>query len=291
MTTAPIEIGVNLEYVRHADRSFAYGVRRAAELGFRFVEPCLMQGHCTLTEAGFCPWQSVDSVDPRSMRATLEEYGLRPSAVSAHAQIMQPWAAEHLIKAVCYAATLGAPIVNTAEGKKPDWLSEAEALTMIGVTLRAVLHVAEQEGVKVALEPHGQFTTTVSGMQRLLDLDSSPVLGVNFDPGNVFLAGAEPVALLDALAPHVIHVHAKDIGGALLAQRGTVTGTPVGVACGEGVIDWVAILMRLYRAGFHGVLSVECGTEEQAARSLAYLRPLLEVEEKARPSHGPQPQA
>jgi sugar phosphate isomerase/epimerase len=270
-----IGIGVNLEYVRHADRSFEYGVRRASELGFRFVEPCLMQGHCTLTEAGFCPWQSMDSVDPRTMKAVLEEYGVRPSAVSAHAQLMRPWAAEHLIKAVRYAAVLGAPVVNTAEGKKPAWMRDDEALTVIGVTLRAVLRVAEQEGVKIGLEPHGQFTTTPEGIQRLLELGGSPALGVNFDTGNSFLAGADPLALLEVVAPHVVHVHAKDIGGALLEQRGTVTGTPVGVACGDGVIDWVAVVNALRRHGFAGVLSVECGTEEQAAQSLAHLRPIL----------------
>jgi sugar phosphate isomerase/epimerase len=270
-----IEVGVNLEYVRHADHSFVYGVRRAAELGFRFVEPCLMQGHCTLTEGGFCPWQSMDSVDPRSMRTTLEEYGRRPSAVSAHAQLTQPWAAEHLIKAVRYAAVLGAPIVNTAEGKIPDWLCEDDALTVMGVTLRAVLRIAEQEGIKVALEPHGSFTTTASGMRRLLDIGSSPMLGINFDPGNVFMTGADPLTLLNELSPYVVHVHAKDIGGALLAQRGTVTGTPVGVACGEGAIEWPAIIECLRRREFHGVFSVECGTEEQAAQSLAYLRSLV----------------
>jgi sugar phosphate isomerase/epimerase len=270
-----IDVGINLEYVRHADRSFEYGVRRAAQLGFRLVEPCLMQGHCTLTEAGFCPWQSMDSVDPRAMKSVLAEYGVRPSAVSAHAQLMRPWAAEHLIKAVRYAAALGAPVVNTAEGKKPDWMHDEEALTVIGVTLRAVLRVAEQEGVAIGLEPHGRFTTTAEGVRRILELGHSPALGVNFDTGNSFLAGADPLVLLEALAPRVVHVHAKDIGGALLDRRGTVTGTPVGVACGDGVIDWAAVVATLRRSGFTGVLSVECGTEEQAERSLSYLRPVL----------------
>ena len=95
-----IEVGVNLEYVRHADQSREYGFRRAAEMGFAYVEPCLIQGHCTLSEAGYCHWASMDSVDPRDMRAKLEEVGVEPSAVSAHAQLMRPWAAEHLIKAI-----------------------------------------------------------------------------------------------------------------------------------------------------------------------------------------------
>ena len=44
------------------------------------------------------------------------------------------------------------------------------------------------------------------------------------------------------------------------ADRGKVTGTPVGCACGDGVIDWQRVIGILKTAGFDGVLSVECGT-------------------------------
>jgi len=59
------------------------------------------------------------------------------------------------------------------------------------------------------------------------------------------------------------------------AERGKVTGTAVGCACGDGVIDWRRIVRRLKDAGFKGTLSVECGTDEQAVRSLAYLQKVL----------------
>lgn len=273
-----IEVGVNLEYVRHADQSREYGFRRAAEMGFAYVEPCLIQGHCTLSEAGYCHWASMDSVDPRDMRAKLEEVGVEPSAVSAHAQLMRPWAAEHLIKAIRYAAVLGAPLVNTAEGQKPEWMSEDEALTIIGVNLRAALREAEKEGIRIGLEPHGLFTTNAEGIRSILELGGSPALGVNFDTGNAFMSGADPLPLLEEVVEHVIHLHAKDIGGELLDKRGEVMGTPVGVACGDGEVDWHGVLSILQDNGYSGVLSVECGSEEQAERSLAYLRPLTESE-------------
>jgi inosose dehydratase len=37
------------------------------------------------------------------------------------------------------------------------------------------------------------------------------------------------------------------------------------------VIDWRKVLDILRTAGWNGVLSVECGTSEQAERSLVYL--------------------
>jgi len=34
-------VDINLEFVRHADKPFEYGVRKAAKLGYEFVEPCV----------------------------------------------------------------------------------------------------------------------------------------------------------------------------------------------------------------------------------------------------------
>ena len=78
--------------------------------------------------------------------------------------------------------------------------------------------------------------------------------------------------MLEAVIDKVVHVHAKDISVQQAeAERGKVTGTAVGCACGDGVIDWKRLVGRLDRAGFKGTLSVECGTEEQAVKSLAHL--------------------
>ena len=49
----------------------------------------------------------------------------------------------------------------------------------------------------------------------------------------------------------------------------------MGCACGDGVIDWKRLIGRLKKAGFKGVLSVECGTEDEAVRSLAHLNKVL----------------
>jgi sugar phosphate isomerase/epimerase len=82
--------------------------------------------------------------------------------------------------------------------------------------------------------------------------------------------------------PLLIHVHAKDISIRQAdAERGLVTGTPVGCACGDGVIDWGKVLGILGEVGWSGVLSVECGTSEQAARSLAHLNEVLGLSQGA----------
>jgi hypothetical protein len=60
------------------------------------------------------------------------------------------------------------------------------------------------------------------------------------------------------------------------AERGKVTGTPVGCACGDGVIDWakVAEIVRK-KTPRDIVFRVECDTPDRAERSLKHLKGLL----------------
>jgi sugar phosphate isomerase/epimerase len=109
---------------------------------------------------------------------------------------------------------------------------------------------------------------------------ASPFLRINYDTGNAWLGGEDPYAGLRAVSPHLIHIHAKDISIQQSEdERGKVTGTAVGCACGDGVVDWTKVIDILREAGFQGVLSVECGTPAQAARSLQHLSSLLTAKE------------
>jgi sugar phosphate isomerase/epimerase len=139
-----------------------------------------------------------------------------------------------------------------------------------------VLQVAERYGVYVAIEPHQSITKRTEGLLRIATLVESPFLKVNYDTGNAFLGGEDPYAGLKAVLPMLVHVHAKDISiRQAEAEKGKVTGTPVGCACGEGVIDWARVVSILREGGYSGVLSVECGTVKQAIDSLAYLNAAL----------------
>jgi sugar phosphate isomerase/epimerase len=71
-------------------------------------------------------------------------------------------------------------------------------------------------------------------------------------------------------------MHAKDISVEQSdAERGKVMGTAVGCACGDGVIDWEAVVAILKPIPQDIVLSVECGTLDQAERSVTHLRKVL----------------
>jgi inosose dehydratase len=124
------------------------------------------------------------------------------------------------------------------------------------------------------------LTTQEKYLSILLKDYPSNMLGINFDTGNAFLSGNDPYRMLENLIKRVVHIHAKDIPESLSQKRGTVTGTRVGTAIGEGVIDFRKIITLLKYHAYSEVISVECDTLEQARASLAYLRPLLESDER-----------
>lgn len=272
-----MSLGVNLEFVRHADKSLEYGIKTAAKLGYQYVEPCFLMGQCLLSIGKYCHVTSLDT-DPAQIRDLCQQAGVKLSALSSHSDLLSPeFGVLYARRGIRYAKAVGAPVVQITENMyPPKWLTEEDAFALMKIHLRAIAETCEDNGVFLGIEQHGPLTARLKHMPRILELVDSPWIGCNFDCGNTFLAGEDPYAMLEAVIDKVVHVHAKDISVQQAeAERGKVTGTAVGCACGDGVIDWKRLVGRLNQAGFKGTLSVECGTEEQAARSLAHLTGVL----------------
>ena len=71
-----IYLGVNMEFVRHDDKSFEWGVEKAAELGYEYVEPMVHLGRELLSEAGY--FHSVSMYDdPHRIRLACEKAGVK----------------------------------------------------------------------------------------------------------------------------------------------------------------------------------------------------------------------
>lgn len=271
-------VGINLEYVRHADKSLAWGIKRAGEIGYKYVEPCFLNGRCLLSNAGYCHVTSMDT-DPKVIQDMCDEAGVKISGLSSHSDLLSPeFGVQYAKRGLQYARALGVNIVQITEDMfPPKWIDETEAYNIMRINLRAIAESCEENGVYIAVEQHGPYTGKIDRMVRILSLVDSPWIKCNYDCGNTFLSGSDPYEMLDAVIDKVVHVHAKDISVKQAeAERGKVTGTAVGCACGDGVIDWKKLVGRLQKAGYKGVLSAECGTEEEAVRSLAHLTKVLQ---------------
>jgi len=271
-----LSIGVNMEYVRHADKSFEWAVEKAAELGYEYVEPWVHWGRELMSEAGY--YQTVSMLDdPYRVKRACEKAGVKLSGLSSHTPLCKPdISGNYLKQAIRFAAECGAPVVNTDEGPKPAWTTEEEDHVLMRYVLKEAAAFAEARGIMIGLEPHQQYSKHPDGLDRIYELVDSKAIGINFDTGNSYLSGHDPIEWLERVKDRLVHLHAKDISIQQSEdERGKVTGTPAGCACGEGVIDWKKVIDVCRTAPRDIVLSVECGTIEQAQTSIENLKALV----------------
>jgi len=268
-----VSLGVNLEFIRHADKPFEWGVEKAAELGYEYVEPWVHLGRELISEAGYFATISMWE-DAYRIKRLCEKAGVKISGLSAHTPLCKPdISGNYLKQAIRFAAECGAPVVNTDEGPKPNWTTEDEDFVLMRYVLAEAAAFAENRGILIGLEPHQQYSKTPEGLDRIYNLVDSPAIGINFDTGNSYLCGQDPLVWLENVKDRLVHLHAKDISVQQSAdERGKVTGTPAGCACGDGVNDWQKVVEICKTGPRDIVFSVECGTVEQAERSIQHLK-------------------
>ncbi len=272
-----IQIGLNAEFSRSSDKPFEWAVEKAAEIGYKYYEPMVHFGRELMSEAGYFHTVSMFD-DPYRIKDACDKAGLTISGLQAHGPLGRPDVHGEYIKlAIRTAAEIGVPVVNTDEGIKAKWTTEEEDFVLIKYTLREASFIAERRGVKIGIEPHAQYSRTPDGLDRIYNLVDSPAIGINFDTGNAYLCGHDVYPWLERVAERLVHLHAKDISVEHSdTERGQVTGTPVGCACGEGVLDWAKIIDIVSKKTPRDIIfSVECGTPDQAAKSLEHLSGLL----------------
>ena len=268
-----VSIGLNLEYVRHADKPFEWGVAKAAEMGYEYVEPWVHLGRELISEAGYFATISMWE-DPYRIKKVCDNAGVKLSGLSSHTPLCKPdISGNYLKQAIRFAAECGAPVVNTDEGPKPGWTTEDEDFVLMRYVLAEAAAFAENRGILIGLEPHQQYSQTPEGLDRIYNLVDSPAIGINFDTGNSYLCGHDPLVWLERVKDRLVHLHAKDISiQQSKDERGKVTGTPAGCACGDGVNDWQKVIEICKTCDRDIVFSVECGTVEQAERSIKHLK-------------------
>lgn len=147
------------------------------------------------------------------------------------------------------AAELEVPVITTHIGALPDdpgakaWTACARAMADLGA-------YARKRGVILATET-GPEPGGV--LRRFIDEVGEPGLRVNFDPANFLIYGFDLWEGLDALAPLVVHSHAKDA----VSSGGQAPYKGREVPLGQGEVVWPRYLKTLARAGYRGPLVIE----------------------------------
>ncbi len=280
-----IEIGFHTDAFNSSYWSFDQCLEWGRRNGLKYIECGAIDGVSWIHGLGYQPhialWQ-----DPLELRRKMEKLGVAFSQVDAAFPLSLPEGAtlgvEYVLHTMRWAKLAGCPRIDTTDDRQPPaGMTEREALDAMRVLYRRIVRAAEDYEIIINIEPHGYFTTRPDYMAEMLAYVDSPFLRMNMDTGNTFIAGHDPVAFLDRLMNKVSHVHIKDVSESLAAAaRGELTGIAVShVALGDGVNagNIRACIARLMRAGYDGVLSIECEGQggPMIEKSLAWLRGVL----------------
>jgi inosose dehydratase len=182
------------------------------------------------------------------------------------------------------AATTGEEGYEEAAGLEDD---EWDALF---ATLAMVEEIGAKHGLRVVLHPHyGTEIESPEHVQRFLEGCDTPLC---LDTGHSMVGGGDPVALTEAEAARIRHVHLKDVDRDL-AER-VVSGTlpyeqavrdGLYMPLGDGDVDVRRVLEVLDGEGYDGWYVLEqdimladdpgYGPAAEVGRSLAYLKGVL----------------
>jgi sugar phosphate isomerase/epimerase len=188
-------------------------------------------------------------------------------------------------------AELGARYCRVLSGQRRPELTMEQGLDIVVANIEACLPEAEKCGVTLILENHykddfwtyPEFAQKMDVFCALVDRLHHPHFGVNYDPSNAFLAGDDPLELLERVKHRVVTMHASDrylLSGTLEDLRneeGGALGYAKRLAHGEigkGLNNYDAIFGTLSAVGFDNWISIEDGVDgmDQLAASVKFLR-------------------
>ncbi|MCP4173007.1 MAG: sugar phosphate isomerase/epimerase [Fuerstiella sp.] len=238
-------------------------------------------GASMLGTAGFSPTVSLDD-NPFEVKRLFEKYGISPSAVCAHAALLEPsssavFSSAEIMKAVQFAAAIGIQdIVTTETDPRSEWaqsLSYQEQIFITAEKLQVPVKMAADYGVRILLEPHGPVSCSIQGLQDVFDRLGNPEsLGVNLDTGNSWLGGTDPVEMARVFKDKIHHIHWKDLEAEWEPKRGTLYGCGFStIALGDGVIDIKGVCEVLKDSDIAGSTLEIIGDEDTLKRSVNYL--------------------
>ena len=280
-----MKIGFHTDAFNSSAFSFEKALAWAQENGVHWIEPGLIDGVSWIHGLGYFPHVALYE-DPAMLRRKMETFGVRFSQVDAAYPLSGRCGPTHglpyVLKSIPWARHAGCDRVATTDGmQKPEGLDDEAAMELMKGVYQRIVECAEAYDVTITIEVHGYFTTNPDMVERMLDFADSPKLRMNFDTGNTFIAGRDPVDFCKRFIDRIAHVHVKDVSASMAeAMRGKDTGIAIShCAIGDGVnAENIKTCLGLLRdRGFDGVLSLEC--EGQGGplieRSLAWVRATL----------------
>lgn len=280
-----IEIGFHTDAFNSAYWSFEQCLRWAQENDVHYIECGTIDGVSWIHGLGYQPHVALWE-DPLALRRKMDDYGVRFSQLDAAYPLSLPNAASigttYINNSIRWAYLAGCSHIDTTDHMfKPEGQTDEQALELMKRIYGEVLETAVLYNMIINIEPHGYYTTKPEFMEQMLGFFDTPLLRMNMDTGNTFIAGQDPVAFLNRFKHKVSHVHVKDVSQSLAASlRGELTGIAVSnTAIGDGVnVENIKKCFDILAdIGYDGVVSIECegAGGPMIEKSLAWVRDLV----------------
>jgi sugar phosphate isomerase/epimerase len=252
-----IRIGIELASLR---LPFKKALLTARELGAEAVEIDLR---------GELRPDDLSHTGVRQVRKTLEDLNLRVSAATFRTRrgyaVVEDLEAriDATKRALDLAYALGTNVVVNHIGRVPPADDVAATSTLVQALGDLGRH-GQRVGALLAAE-----TGTESGEELATLIARLPPgsIGVDFNPAGLIVHGFQPRAAAQALAPHVLHIHATD------ATRDAALGRGLEVALGQGNAEFPELLALFEEQQYRGFITV---ARHDTQAPLADIRQALE---------------
>jgi len=191
-------------------------------------------------------------------------------------------------------AFLGGHSCRVLSGQRRPEITRAQGVRWVVECIQELLPYAAEKQVVLALENHykdnywqyPEFAQKREVFLEIVNQIDSPWFGVQYDPSNAFVAGEDPLELLECVKHRVVTMHASDrflkpghtleelrrmedsVGYAAILSHGVI---------GQGLNDYPRIFRLLRQVSYQGWVSIEDGLNglEEIRASAEFLRPLL----------------
>lgn len=284
-----IHLGLHTDNWRPLSMSFEAAVEKILAVGLNHVEFAVIHGQNFIQALGYDPGISLQS-SPRALRRFCEDKGLIVSQIDGAYPMMGPngsaYGVQYVQQAIRFASELGCPMVDTVDGAfETPGMTRKEVFRVTCDNYAQVLPWAEDYKVIVNVEPHGPYTNDLDFMQKLFKHFDSEWLRLNFDTGNSFIAGHDPLEYVKTLRQYLTHCHIKDVSPDLAAAvRGEETGigsSIVPVGGGVNAENIRRCIKYLQQTKWDGAVSIEChGSDENTRASVKFMQEVIGVRKR-----------
>ena len=279
-----IQLGLHTDNWRQLSVSFEGACDKIAAVGIKHLEFAVIHGQNFIQALGYDPGISLQA-NPLALRRYLDKKGMKVTQIDGSYPMMGPngssFGVQYVQQSIRFAADIGCPMVDTVDGAfETPGMTRAEVFRVTCDNYAQCLPWAEDHKVIINVEPHGPYTNDPEFMLNLFKHFDSEYLRCNFDTGNSFIAGHDPLKYLKTLRRYVTHLHIKDVSPELAATvRGEETGigsSIVPVGGGVNAENIRKCLEYLKKTKWEGAVSIEChGSDENTRASVAWMRGVL----------------